>query len=64
MTPTSSKTFPKRQEETLKAATKAGSKKRVATWPQGSGEASGAAAGPQPSQPQHGKEIKLPARYR
>jgi hypothetical protein len=48
----------------LKAAIKTGLKKRVATQPQGGGEASGAAAAPSPSQSQHGQAIKLPAKYR
>jgi len=48
----------------LKVATKAGSKKRVATQREGSSEASGAAAGPPPSQSRHGRAIKLPAKYR
>jgi hypothetical protein len=48
----------------LKVATKAGSKKRVATHCEGGSEASGAAAGPLPSQSRHGRAIKLPAKYR
>ncbi|KAF1955039.1 hypothetical protein CC80DRAFT_416545, partial [Byssothecium circinans] len=48
----------------LKASTKAGLKKRVATQREGSSEASGAAAALPPSQSRHGRAIKLPAKYR
>ncbi|KAF2823132.1 hypothetical protein CC86DRAFT_265830, partial [Ophiobolus disseminans] len=47
-----------------KAAPKATLKNRVVAEPQGSREASGAAAGQEPSQSQHGRAIKLPAKYR
>ena len=58
------KTAQRAQRRRLKVATKAGSKKRVAAQPQGGGEASGAAAGPPPSQSRHGRAIKLPSKYR
>jgi hypothetical protein len=58
------KTAQRAQRRCLKVATKAGSKKRVAAQPQGGGEASGAAAGPLPSQSRHGRAIKLPSKYR
>ncbi|KAF2827168.1 hypothetical protein CC86DRAFT_291087, partial [Ophiobolus disseminans] len=47
-----------------KAAAKAALKNRVVAEPQGSREASGAAAGQEPSQSRHGRAIKLPAKYR
>jgi hypothetical protein len=58
------KTSQRDKRRCLKAAIKTGSKKRVATQPQGGGEASGAAAALPPSQSQHGQAIKLPAKYR
>lgn len=58
------KTARRAQSRRLKVATKAVSKKRVAAQPKGSGEASGAAAGPPPSQSRHGRAIKLPSKYR
>jgi hypothetical protein len=48
----------------MKAATKAGSKKKVATQREGSSEALGAAVGPLLSQSQYGRAIKLLAKYR
>ncbi|KAF2818475.1 hypothetical protein CC86DRAFT_433581 [Ophiobolus disseminans] len=47
-----------------KAAAKAALKNRVVAEPQGSREASGAAAGQEPSQSRHGRAIKLLAKYR
>ncbi|KAF1359635.1 hypothetical protein EJ07DRAFT_118519 [Lizonia empirigonia] len=58
------KTAQRGKRRQLKAATKADSKKRVATQPQGGGEALGAAAGPPSSLSRHGRAIKLPAKYR
>jgi hypothetical protein len=58
------KTAQRGKRRDLKAATKAGSKKRVAAQPQSGDDASGAAAGPPPSQSRHGRAIKLPAKYR
>ncbi|KAF2820608.1 hypothetical protein CC86DRAFT_428369 [Ophiobolus disseminans] len=48
----------------LKAPTKAGLKKKVATQHEGGGEALGASAGLPPSQSRRGRAIKLPAKYR
>lgn len=58
------KTAQRGKRRDLKAATKAGSKKRAAAQPQSGDDASGAAAGPPPSQSRHGRAIKLPAKYR
>ncbi|KAF2828235.1 hypothetical protein CC86DRAFT_289159, partial [Ophiobolus disseminans] len=58
------KTAQRGKRRDLKAATKAGSKKRAAAQPQSGDDASDAAAGPPPSQSRHGRAIKLPAKYR
>jgi hypothetical protein len=48
----------------LKAATKAGLRKKVVTQHESDVKTLGAAVGPPPSQSQHGRLIKLPAKYR
>jgi hypothetical protein len=58
------KTSQKGKKRGLKASIKIASKKRAAAQPQGGSKASGAAAGPPPSQSRHGRAIKLPAKYR
>jgi hypothetical protein len=58
------KTAQRGKRRRLKTATKAGSEKRAAAQREGGGEALGAAAGQRRSQSQHGRAIKLPAKYR
>jgi hypothetical protein len=58
------KTAQKRKKIGLKVIAKAASKKRVVADAQSSREGAGATAGGPPSQSQHGRAIKLPAKYR
>ncbi|KAF1937061.1 hypothetical protein EJ02DRAFT_357699 [Clathrospora elynae] len=58
------KTSQKGKRMRLKAAAKPASKKTVAAEPQGSGKASGAAAAAPSAQSQHGRKIKLLAKFR
>ncbi|KAF1361560.1 hypothetical protein EJ07DRAFT_176258 [Lizonia empirigonia] len=57
------KTAQRGKRRRLNIATKAGSKKRVATQREGGGKASGAVAGLPPSQSRRGRAIKLLAKY-
>jgi hypothetical protein len=58
------KTSQKGRKRSLKAPIKAASKNRAVAQPHGSGEASGAAPSPPPSQSRHGRSIRLPSKFR